>query len=435
MRSPAERPGRRRQAIALVASIVFAAALPACSDDDDGADRTVVEVFGPIVGAPGRALGDALRAVSAGSEVELRYVGVTSFDEQLDDRLARGDRPGVVLLPQPGRLQDLTDRGLAQPLPGDVAAASADQFPSRLVDLVTIAGEPAAVWVTVDVKSLVWYRPSEFAARGLEVPGTLAELTELSEAIRTGDDGVAPWCLTMEAGGSTGWVGTDWVEDLALRRLGPDQYDRWAQGELAFDSDEITGVFDELDALLRAPGATAGGSRAVLTTPWERSAEMLLAGTPTCLMAHQADFLRREFPDGTTIGPEGDIDFFVLPSADGSPPPMVLGGTLAVPLSTGDAVASAMRLIAGPELAERLDRTAAFLSPHLDADASTDVDATTRRVLQLLSDADEVRFDGSDLMPPVVGTGTFWAGMRAFFAGEDVESVVTEIQGGWPLTG
>lgn len=414
---------------------MLATAIAACSVDDGSADRTVVEVFGPIVGEPGRRLGDALREVSAGTEVELRYVGVTSFDEQLDDRLASGDRPGVALLPQPGRLVDLTSRGIVQPLPADVAAASRDQFPTGLVDLVTIDGQPAAVWVTVDVKSLVWYRPSEFAARGLQAPTTLSELSELSETIRTGDDGVAPWCLTMEAGGSTGWVGTDWVEDLALRRLGPDQYDRWTQGAVPFDGDEITAVFDELDGLLRAPGATAGGSRAVLTTPWERSAAMLFAGDPTCLMAHQADFLRREFPDGTRIGPDGDVDFFVLPSSDSSPPPMVLGGTLAVPLSAGAAVDAAMRLIAGSELAERLDRTADFLSPHLEADATADVDATTGRLLQLLADATEVRFDGSDLMPPAVGTGTFWAGMRAFFAGEDIESVVSDIQGGWPTEG
>ena len=58
----------------------------------------------------------------------------------------------------------------------------------------------------------------------------------------------------------------------------------------------------------------------------------------------------------------------------------------------------------------------------------------TRQLLDLIAAASDVRFDGSDLMPPAVGTGTFWTGMRAFFAGEEVDELVAEIQAGWPTT-
>jgi alpha-glucoside transport system substrate-binding protein len=235
----------------------------------------------------------------------------------------------------------------------------------------------------------------------------------------------------MEAGASTGWVGTDWVEDYAIRRLGSDSYDQWTEGELPFDSPMLTTVFEELDGLLRAPGAIAGGSRAVLNTPWEDSASLLLNQSATCLMAHQADFLRREMPDGTQIGPDGDIDFFLLPSADGASAPLLLGGTLAAPLSDDESVSAAMQLVASQALAEQLNQTPGFLSPHLGVDRATVPDATTRRLLDLLATTSDVRFDGSDLMPPAVGIGTFWTGMRAFFAGEDLDTLVAEIQAGW----
>jgi alpha-glucoside transport system substrate-binding protein len=405
-----------------------------CGDGGDVAERTVVEVFGPIVGDPGQQLGAALRDVSADSPVDLRYVGVTSFNEQLEDRLASGDRPGVVLLPQPGLLAELTARGVLRPLPDGVMEASRSQYPSRLVDLVTVDDQPAAVWLTTDVKGLIWYRPAAFSERDLELPTTLDQLADLSEQIRATDDGVSPWCLTMEAGASTGWVGTDWVEDYAIRRLGSDSYDQWTEGELPFDSPMLTTVFEELDDLLRAPGAIAGGSRAVLNTPWEDSASLLLNQSATCLMAHQADFLRREMPDGTQIGPDGDIDFFLLPSADGASAPLLLGGTLAAPLSDDESVSAAMQLVASQALAEQLNQTPGFLSPHLGVDRATVPDATTRRLLDLLATTSDVRFDGSDLMPPAVGIGTFWTGMRAFFAGEDLDTLVAEIQAGWPAT-
>jgi alpha-glucoside transport system substrate-binding protein len=312
--------------------------------------------------------------------------------------------------------------------------ASRSQYPSQLVDLVTVDDQPAAVWLTTDVKGLIWYRPPELAERGLALPTTLDQLADLSEQIRATDDGVSPWCLTMEAGASTGWVGTDWVEDYAIRRLGSDSYDQWTEGELPFDSPMLTTVFEELDDLLRAPGAIAGGSRAVLNTPWEDSASLLLNQSATCLMAHQADFLRREMPDGTQIGPDGDIDFFLLPSADGASAPLLLGGTLAAPLSDDESVSAAMQLVASQALAEQLNQTPGFLSPHLGVDRATVPDATTRRLLDLLATTSDVRFDGSDLMPPAVGIGTFWTGMRAFFAGEDLDTLVAEIQAGWPAS-
>jgi alpha-glucoside transport system substrate-binding protein len=403
----------------------------ACGGDDEPSTRPVVEVFGPIVGDAGAVLADVLRAASADTTVELRYVGVTSFNEQLEDRLARGDRPGVALLSQPGLLHDLVDRGLVVPLPTDVADTSADAYPAQLVELVSDDSGTSAVWLTVDVKGLVWYQPDEFAERGLTVPTTLDELDELSDRIRA-VGGVAPWCLTMEAGSSTGWVGTDWVEDYVLRRLGPTEYADWTSGGLRFDSPEITAIFNELDTLLRSTGAVAGGQRAILTVPWERTAELVAEDGPTCLMAHQGDFLRREFPAPTTIGPTADVDFFPLPGANSDSRPLLVGGMLAVPLDDAPEVATAIDVLGGVDVAERLDQSSAFLSPHLGVDPTVfDDDPVSARLRDLVEDSTDIQFDGSDLMPAAVGTGTFWNGMRSFFAGEEIDVILADIDAGW----
>ena len=420
---------RRRLAFVGLASALLATT-SACSSDPS-ATRPVVEVFGPIVGDSGTELARVLREASADTAVELRYVGVTSFNEQLEDRLARGDRPGIALLSQPGLLRDLVERDIVVPLPDEVADASADAYPEQLVELVSLADGPAAVWLTVDIKGLVWYQPDEFGSRDLDVPTTLDQLAELSDRIRTGED-AAPWCLTMEAGASTGWVGTDWVEDYVLRRLGQTSYAAWASGRLRFDNAEIRGIFEELDMLLRAPGAVSGGQRAILTVPWERTADLINADTPTCLMAHQGDFLRREFPPSTAVGPDGDIDFFPLPGPDSDDRPLLVGGMLATPLDDAPEVATAIGILSGTDLAERLDRTSEFLSPNLDVDPAVfDEDPTSARLLDLVDDSTHLAFDGSDLMPAAVGAGTFWTGMRSFFAGEHIDAILTDIDTGW----
>ena len=51
---------------------------------------------------------------------------------------------------------------------------------------------------------------------------------------------------------------------------------------------------------------------------------------------------------------------------------------------------------------------------------------------KILADADVIRFDGSDMMPGAVGTGTFWSGMVDYVGGTDVETVLENIENSWP---
>ena len=44
-----------------------------------------------------------------------------------------------------------------------------------------------------------------------------------------------PWCVGAESGGATGWVLTDWIEDIMLRTAGPDVYDQWVAHEIPFN--------------------------------------------------------------------------------------------------------------------------------------------------------------------------------------------------------
>ena len=150
-------------------------------------------------------------------------------------------------------------------------------------------------------------------------------------------------------------------------------------------------------------------------------------------MAHQGDFLRREFPDATSIGPDGDIDFFPLPGTDRDTQPLIVGGMLAAPLDDSADVAAALAILGGTDVATRLVETTEFLSPHRGVDPGVlDGDPVSARLLDLVASSTDVQFDGSDLMPANVGTGTFWTGMRAFFAAEELDVVLDGIDAGWP---
>jgi alpha-glucoside transport system substrate-binding protein len=72
-----------------------------------------------------------------------------------------------------------------------------------------------------------------------------------------------------------------------------------------------------------------------------------------------------------------------------------------------------------------------ILSPHKDINMDW-YSVTDRGVAEILARADGVRFDGSDLMPAAVGTGTFWTGVVDYINGEDLDTVLQTIDESWP---
>ena len=73
-----------------------------------------------------------------------------------------------------------------------------------------------------------------------------------------------------------------------------------------------------------------------------------------------------------------------------------------------------------------------YNSPHTGFDPAVYGSELKRRLDSLVRAADGVRFDGSDLMSPTVGTGTFWSGIIDYVAGEPLDSVLDNIQAGYP---
>ena len=98
-------------------------------------------------------------------------------------------------------------------------------FSSYLVGLGEVDGVPYGGAHAVNLKSIVWYQPAEFEKRGYAVPETWDEMIALADQIVA--EGMTPFCFGMYSNGATGWLATDWMEDIMLRTgNGVDSYDR-----------------------------------------------------------------------------------------------------------------------------------------------------------------------------------------------------------------
>lgn len=419
---------RLRRAVVLVVSLGLVAA--ACSRGSSAEPAAAaIEVFGPYRGVEADRFVESISGFTQSSGIEVRYAGTGDFVADMQVRTGVGsDPPDVALVPQPGLVGELASGDELVVLSDDVQSVLDANYQDDVRTLGQVGGEQYGVPFRISVKSLVWFRPDVFATNGWEVPASLDELEALVEEIDQ-TDGIRPWCMAMGAGRSTGWVATDWVEDLVLRESGPDAYQAWASGDLDFASLEITSAFDRFRELVLAPGRVAGGLASVVDVPVEDVDTPLFSEPPGCAMFKQADFAVSWMPDGTSVGPDGDVDWFPLPAEEaGEVPPLLVGGDLAVQLSDRPEVDELMAYLAGPEAGRSWAEQGGFLSPKDSVGPEVYSGALDRELVDLVGTSPRLAFDASDQMPPAVGSDLLWADITEWVANAlDYDDLAAEV--------
>lgn len=401
-----------KRGVLLVGLVVLAA----CGSG--GGERSEpLEIFGPYRTVEADNFAASLVDFEESTGIEVRYTGSADFVRDLRQRVASGiSAPDIAIVPQPGLIAELIDEGALVAFDETTRTALELAYSDTALDDLTVDGGRSSAPFRQSVKSLVWYRPAVFEANGWSVPESLTELTELVEEIQTGDSLLAPWCFAMESGAATGWAATDWVEDLVLRRAGPELYDQWASGDRGFGDVRVTAAIDEFGELVVATGRTAGGLRAILQEPVIEASGPLFGAEPGCAMYKQASFAESWFPDGAVS--DGEVDLFVLPGVDtAEAAPLVIGADSLVQFSDDPAVHRLMAYLVSPDGAAVWAARGGFFNARRDVDPTSYFAADVRRFTALVGEGRTLRPDATDVMPPAIGSDLVWREITAWVAG------------------
>ena len=400
-------------------------------------DGQTLSIFGPWRGEDQTLVETMLAYFSKASGVKVNYSSSENYEQQIVIDTQAGSPPDVAILPQPGLIADLVKKGLVAPLGADTQKWIADNYAAgeSWVSLGSYAGPDGTVGLyafpyKADVKSLVWYVPENFDDAGYKVPETMEDLKALTDQIVA--DGGTPWCIGLGSGGATGWPATDWVEDMMLRTQPPEMYDKWVTNALHFDSPEVIAAIEEFGHFAKNDKYVAGGVSAVSSTDFRDSPKGLFASPPQCFLHHQASFIPSFFPDGTVVG--RDVDFFYMPAYAGKDlgKPVLGAGTLAFITHDTPAARAFIEWLKTPIAHEVWMAQSGFLTPFKGANPEAYANAPLKKQGSILTSATTFRFDGSDLMPGAVGTGSFWTGMVDYVGGKDVNAVAKQIDDSWP---
>ena len=361
-----------------------------------------------------------------------------NYEEQSRIDIAAGSPADITILPQPGLLATFAAQGALADLGDETTAWLGENYAAgeSWAALGQFPGEDGTVHQYAfpfkqEVKSLIWYSPDNFAEMGYEVPESMEELFALQDQIKA--DGGTPWCIGFESGGATGWVATDWIEDIMLRTQPPEIYDQWVTNELPFNSDEVINALDIFGDIVKDDANVAGGTAAIATTAFGDSPAGLFTIPPQCYLHKQASFIAASFPADTQAGT--DYDFFYMPPYESEDlgRPVLGAGTLVTITSDSDAARAFIEYLKTPIAHEiwMAQENSAFLSAHHDVNVDVYSSDALRQQGEILLNATTFRFDGSDMMPAAIGTGAFWSGMVDFVNGASAQEVADQIQAAW----
>jgi alpha-glucoside transport system substrate-binding protein len=395
-----------------------------------------VTVFTSIVTPEDQLLKDTWAPFEKCTGATIKGEFSKQFEAQITVRAKAGNLPDIGIMPQPGLLKTMVATGKAVPADQATIDVVDKNFTPSWKDLGSVDGKFYAPPQNANMKSLVWYSPKEFAAKGYKVPTTLDELKALSDQIAA--TGKKPWCAGIGSDAATGWPITDWMEDFMLRLYGPTEYDKWVNHQIAFNSAEPTAALDAVGAYLKNSKYVNGGLgdvRSIASTTFQDGGIPITKGT--CSLHRQASFYAANWPKGTTVSPTGDVFAFYLPGVKADDHPVLGGGEFMLAFRDAPEVHAFQQYIASTTWANLSEQGGGgrCVTPNKNADPAkaancSDIDKLSIKELQ---DPKTVfRFDGSDAMPAAVGANSFWKQATKWITGQSTKDTVDKIEASWP---
>lgn len=332
--------------------------------------------------------------------IRVDYEGTRDINAVLTTRVQAGNPPDIAIISSPAKMAEFARAGKLVELSNvlDMEKLKKD-YAQGWIDLATVNGKLVGVFVKTAVKGTIWYSPQSLKKEGIKIPETWDELMSISE--RLASEGKTPWSVGLESGSASGWPGTDWIEDIVLRTVGSDRYVEWYMGKLSWTSPEIRKAWQMWGEIVANEKMIYGGKQYVLSTNFGQAAQPLFTDPPGAYFHHQATFMQgfiaKQFPN---LVAGKDYNFFGFPAINPEYKKAIEGaGDVCIMFNDTPQARAFIKYFAGAKAQIFWVKGGSGLSANRSVPLSDYPDELSRNAAKILTGAEIVVFDASDMMP------------------------------------
>jgi len=288
-----------------------AAATEAAGGEELTGSLTILGVTG---GAEGDDLVAAMKPFEDATGVTIDYTGSQDQASVLAAGIQAGNAPDIIDAQGAGLAIQYAQSGDALSL-SDVIGDDvlAQNYNAGLLNSVSVDGTVYALWGEADTFQ-VWYNTATYDG---PTEGSYADLDAWAQTQAAKGDGVAPWCMALEAGAGSGFPAQSWITNQFLKMHGPEKLEQWATGELPWTSPEVKAAFERFGAVATSDTMVNGGPQAVVSTSIVDYSTGMFSDPQQCQLSmwgnYAAGLAQSTYPDLSV--PE-DMAFFPVPSDD-----------------------------------------------------------------------------------------------------------------------
>ena len=218
----------------------------------------------------------------------------------------------IAIIPNPQGVTNLANRGSIYSLDNLVIDDTSirELYPSHLKDIVSYNNNIYSGWLRLLPNSLIWFDISKLNQYP-DVDFTTFE-SLINSTKDLADKNISPWCANSESGASTGWVQTNWMEDLLLTTYGPKVYDEWSRLEIGPSNVKIYSVLKDLGNFIFYSSMIENGYQEIFNKEFRNLPRMLLDDNNDCFLSWSGHYFRYYIPEEYKY--EKDFGVIKLPS-------------------------------------------------------------------------------------------------------------------------
>jgi alpha-glucoside transport system substrate-binding protein len=441
----------RLSGLLIAAMLVFAACAPAATPTPAPVPPTVMATQAPTVmatAAPtvapttapapaidckGAASGDTISVAYqwSGSEEAsfntiikpledacgIKINGSSTRDASVLDTMVKSTPPDVLFWPDLSPLKLYSSKLM----PLDTVGGAQSNYASYWITMGTVGGKWLAIPAKADIKSIIWYSPTQFQALGYTVPTTFADLQTL--AAKMVADGNVPWSMGFNNGGAAdGWTGSDFIQDMLLATQGPDFVNGIIAGTTPYNDPGVVAVYQTYQKWASDAKYTVGGANGTVNTKFLDAIYKVFANPPQALMVKQSGFA------GGSIGTQypnlkygTDYDFFQFPGAKG----LQGGADFMMAFSNKPAAQALVAYVTGAVGGQNWAKANFSISPNKNANGNY-TDPQEIKFAQMLANTSGFTFDIGDALGAPFNDAE-WKGIVAVVQGADIPTTLATV--------
>ena len=237
---------------------------------------------------------EELEIIANELDIKIKYIGMSDPETYIINN--PNNNSSIAIIPNPQGVVNLAERKLIFNL-DDISVDNdsiSSLYSKHLTSIVSHKGNIYAGWIRLFPNSLIWYDISKFQQHNIKVDNfeTLLQHTK-----QIADTGISPWCANSESSASTGWIQTNWLEDILLTKYGPHIYDDWSDLKINASNIKIYLSIKHLEEFIFYENHIHNGPQSIINKEFRNLPKVMLDDSKDCFLSWSGHYFRYYIPE------------------------------------------------------------------------------------------------------------------------------------------